>query len=99
MKGNFLRKNMSYDVQIVKIGPPVFCTAQPFTQPPKSYTLQCLSVGQTLAKVPIPVRASTSSCNTCSQDQPYSAFRTASRSVQPFSNSSRQRVHILYNVY
>ena len=31
-----------HDVQIVNISPPVFCTADPFNQPPKSYVLQCL---------------------------------------------------------
>jgi len=30
---SFLHKTMSYDIEIVKIGPPVFCTARPFTQP------------------------------------------------------------------
>jgi len=33
-KGNSLCKNTSYDVWIVKIGPPVFYTAHPFTQLP-----------------------------------------------------------------
>jgi len=31
-----------------------FCTAHPFTQPPKSYVLQCFSIGQTPQKVPLP---------------------------------------------
>jgi len=29
-KGNSLCKNTSYDVQIVKVGPPIFCTAHLF---------------------------------------------------------------------
>jgi len=34
-KGNSLsKKNTSYDVELVRIGPPVFFTAHPFTQPP-----------------------------------------------------------------
>jgi len=34
---------MSHDVQIVKIGPSIFCTTDPFTQPQKSYALQCFN--------------------------------------------------------
>jgi len=49
-------------------------------------------------KVPLPVETSTIPCDTCSLDPPDSSFQTASRSVQPFSHSSRQRVPILYNV-
>ena len=36
-------------------------------------------------------------CNTRSLDSPNSAYQTASRSVQPFLHSSRQRVAILQN--
>ena len=39
LKGNSLHKNTPYDVQIVKIIPPIVCTADNFTQPqnPKLY--------------------------------------------------------------
>ena len=49
-KGNSLCKNTSHDIQIVKIGQPVSCTAHPLTKLSKSYALQCISVGQTSLK-------------------------------------------------
>jgi len=30
-----------------------FCTVHPFAQPPKSYVLQCFSIGQTPSKLPL----------------------------------------------
>jgi len=41
-----------------------------FYQPPKSYTSQCFSIGQTPQKVPVLVGASTFPCNTCSLAHP-----------------------------
>jgi len=38
-------------------------------------------------------------CNTCSLDPPDWASQTVSWSIQPFLHSSRQKVHILYNVH
>jgi len=90
-KGNSLCKNTSYDVQIVKIGPPFF-TAHPFTQSP-NHVLRCFLIGHTLPKVPFPVAAPISPCNTCSLDPSHSAFQTASRSVRPFSHRSRQSLY------
>ena len=51
-KGNSLHKKMSYHIYILKIGPVVFFTAHSFTQPPKSYALQCFSIGQTAKSAP-----------------------------------------------
>jgi len=52
-------------------------------------------IGQTSPKVPLPVEASKTPCNTCRWTHP---TQTASRSVQPFSHSSRKRVPKLYSV-
>jgi len=43
-KRQLLVQNTSYHVQIIKVSPPIFCTAHSFTQPPKSYALQCFSI-------------------------------------------------------
>jgi len=98
-KGNSLHKNVSYDVQIVKVSRPVFCTAHPFTQPLISCALHCFWICQTPPKVLLPMEASTCPCNTYSLYLRDSAFRTASRLVQPFLHSSRQRVPVLYSVH
>jgi len=74
-----------------------FCTPRRFTQPPKCYALQCFSVGQTPPKVPLGVMASAPNLIRGSLIPRDSAPQTASRSVQPFLHSSRQRVPILYN--
>jgi len=74
-----------------------FCTPRRFTEPPKCYALQCFSVGQTPPKVSLPVMASAPNLIRGSLIPRDSAPQTASRSVQPFLHSSRQRVPILYN--
>jgi len=53
---------------IVKTGPPIFYTAHHFTQPPKSYALQCFSIRQTPKSAPSRMEAvaPTSLRNTCS---------------------------------
>jgi len=88
------KKNTSYDTQIVKTGPPAFCTAHPFTQPPKS-----LNAFQSARhpKSPPSHGAPTvyTPCNTCSLDPPDSPSQTASQSVQPFLHNSRQSPYTL----
>ena len=82
--------------RIVKMGLPVFAQLTLYTQPP----FLCFTVlfnRPDTPKCPVSVGASTFPCNTCSLDQPDSAFQTASRSVQPFSHLSRQRVPALHN--
>jgi len=93
-----MQKNTLYDVQIVKIGPPVFCTAHPITKPSKILCTAMPFNRSDAQKVPITVGSIYTTCNTCSLDPPDSASQTASRSVHPFVHSSLQRVPILYNV-
>ena len=97
--GNFLHKSTSYDIWIIRISPPVFCTAHFFYPTSKSYALQCFLISQTPPQVPLFMGASMSPCNTRSGDPPDSAFLTASRSVQTFLHRLRQRVPILYSVH
>jgi len=56
-KGNSLRKNMSYDVQIIKFSPPI--TAHPFTQPPQILCFIMPFNRPHIPKVPLPMGAST----------------------------------------
>ena len=83
----------------LKLVHPFFCTAHSFYPVPKSYALQCFSVGQTPQKCPFPWGAST--CNTCSLDPPYSATQHPKLHVNWFSHfhTAHARVPILYNVY
>jgi len=70
-KGNSLHKNMSYDVQIDKIGPS-FLYSSPFYATHKSYALQYFLINQTALKVPLLTVTSTYPRNTCSLDPPNS---------------------------
>jgi len=65
-KGNFLCKNMSHD--------------SPFNQPPKSYDLQCFSIGQTAQKSAPSQGGIYTPCNIFSLDP----LDLASQTVQPF---------------
>jgi len=92
-KGTSLRRNTSYDTEIVKIGPTVFCAAHPFTQPIKSYALP-----YTALNVPLPVVSSAPYLIHGTLGPGDSASQTASCSVQPFFHSLSRNVPILYNV-
>jgi len=63
----------------------------PFTRPPNPMLYNCPDT----PKVPLLMGAATFPCNTGYLDWPYSASETASRLVQPFLHSSRQRVPVL----
>ena len=79
-KDNFLHQNTSYDILIIKIRPPDFCTAYPITSPQHRVLYSAFHVPG----------------NTRSVDALVSAFQTAYRSVQPFLHSSWQRVPLHY---
>jgi len=66
-----------------------FCTARALTQFSNVLYFIMLFNKSDTRKVPFPWGIP---CNICSLDQPDSASKTASRSVQPFLHSSRQSV-------